>query len=192
MRELWCGKVYSVMPVRVVQDTVDWSVLYLSPHTPCLIPHTLEGIMIRIPTDTWILQNVPYECGGSLYMVQPGSGYTVIAFLDEKRNFDHWKINLEEPMRRTSLGFDYMDQLLDIIISADRSTWKWKDEDEVRQARARGIFTAAQVSELYQRGERAVQSLLANGPPFNGNWEKWKPDPVWRAPLELSEGWDCV
>jgi len=192
MREVWCKKVYSIVPVRIVQDTLSWSVLYLSRHTPYLIPHTLEGIMIRTPTDTWVLQNVPYECGGSLYIIQPGMGYTAIVFLDENQNFAHWKINLEEPMHRTSLGFDYMDQLLDIIVSADRSTWEWKDEDEIRNAQARGIFTAAQVGELYQRGERAVQSILANESPFDANWEKWKPDPAWRAPHGLPEGWDRV
>lgn len=95
-------------------------------------------------------------------------------------------------MHRPSLGFDYMDQLLDIIVSADRSTWEWKDEDEIRNAQARGIFTAARGGELYQRGERAVQSILANEPPFDANWKNWKPDLAWRAPHGLPEGWDRV
>jgi len=127
-----------------------------------------------------------------LYLIKPGSGYTVIAFWDNEYIFDHWKINLEEPMRRTQLGFDYMDQTLDIIVNADRSSWRWKDEDEVREAQARGIFTAKQVRELYQRGERIIQSMLNNEAPFDNNWENWKPDPTWRKPLGLPLGWEQV
>lgn len=95
-------------------------------------------------------------------------------------------------MRRTPLGFDYMDQLFDIVVSADRSTWHWRDEDEVRQAQALGIFTAEQVGELYQLGGRAVQSMLANEPPFDRDWEIWSPDLTWRVPLDLPQGWEQI
>jgi len=192
LREVWRNKVYSIMPVIVAHDSSSWSELYLAPQTPCLIPHTREGVMIRIPTDEWVFDSVEWAGGGVLYLVQPGSGYTAIAYWDDDHVFDHWKINLEEPMRRTPLGFDYMDQLLDILVSADRSTWRWKDEDEVRQAQARGIFTAEQVSELYQRGEHAVQSILGNEPPFNEDWENWMPDQAWRIPTDLPQGWERV
>lgn len=192
IREIWQNKVYSVTPVRIVQDSVSWSALYLPPQTPCLWPHTLEGETIRIPTDEWVLDGSPWTSSDVLFLVQPGSGYTAVGFWDDDYLFHSWKINLEKPMHRTPLGFDYMDQLLDIIVSADLSTWRWKDEDEVRQAQALGIFTAEQVSELYQLGERALQEILANDPPFDGNWENWKPDPDWRVPLELPQGWEQV
>ena len=85
-----------------------------------------------------------------------------------------------------------MDQLLDIIVSADRSAWHWKDEAEVHEALALGIFTAEQVSELYKLGERAIETLLANEPPFDGNWKNWKVNPEWRSPLDLPPGWEQV
>lgn len=192
IREIWQNKVYSVTPVRVVQDTLRWSALYLPPQTPCLWPHTREGVTIRIPTEEWVLDGGPWTSSDVLFLVQPGSGYTAVGFWDDDYRFHSWKINLEQPMRRTPLGFDYMDQLLDIVVRADRSTWHWKDEDEVRLAQALGIFTAEQVSELYQLGERAVQSILSNEPPFDGNWENWKPDPAWRAPLDLPQGWEQI
>jgi hypothetical protein len=192
IREIWQNKVYSVTPVRVVQDSMSWSALYLPPQTPCLWPHTREGISMRIPTDEWVLDGGAWTSSDVLYLVQPGSGYTAVAFWDDDFNFNSWKINLEKPMRRTRHGFDYMDQLLDIVVSADRSTWHWRDEDEVSEAQARGIFTAKQANELYQLGERAVQSLLANEPPFDRGWENWKPNPAWRVPLELPSGWEQV
>ena len=192
LREIWQNKVYSVTPVRVVQDSKDWSALYLPPQTSCLWPCTYEGETIRIPTDEWILNGGSWTSSDVLYLVQPGYGYTAVGFWDDDYRFHRWKINLEKPMRRTSLGFDYMDQLLDIIVNADRSEWRWKDEDEVHLAQEMGIFTAKQASELYQLGERAVQSIQANDPPFDGNWENWKPDPAWRVPLELPQGWEQV
>jgi hypothetical protein len=106
--------------------------------------------------------------------------------------FKGWKIDLIEPVRRTLLGFDYMDQLLDIIVSPDRSTWYWKDEHEVQEAQARGIFTAKQVRTLYQRGQRALQIMLEKQPPFDRDWEHWKPDPAWRAPFDLPQDWERV
>jgi hypothetical protein len=192
LREIWQNKVYSVTPVRVVQDTNHWSALYLPPQTRCLWPHTDQGVTIRIPREEWVLDGSPWTTSDVLFLVQPGSGYTAVGFWDDEYLFHSWKINLEIPMRRTLHGFDYMDQLLDIIVSADRSTWQWKDEDEVSEAHALGIFTAEQVEELYTLGERAVQTLLANETPFDGNWENWKPNPEWRIPLVLPLGWEQV
>jgi len=192
LREVWRSKVYSIIPVRVAQDSSSWSALYLPPQTSSLWPHTREGVTIRIPVDKWVLNGGPWEGGDVLYLVQPGLGYSATGFWDDDHVFDHWKIDLVEPVRRTLLGFDYMDQLLDIIVSADRSTWRWKDEDEVREAQARGIFTTEQVSDLYQRGERALEAILANEPPFDGGWENWKPDPDWRVPFDLPKGWEHV
>lgn len=190
IREIWKNKIYSATPVRVVRDTIDWSALYLPPRTPCLWPHTREGASIRIPQDDWILDGGAWTSSDVLFLVQPGSGYTAVGFWDDDYNFHSWKINIEEPMRRTSLGFDYMDQLLDIVVSADRSTWRWKDEEEVHYAQAQGILSAEQVRVIYQCGERAIQAIQANKPPFDGGWENWEPDPDWRAPLEMPKGWD--
>ena len=192
IREIWQNKVYSVTPLRVVQDSIRWSALYLPPQTPCLWPHTPEGVSIHIPSDEWILDGGAWTTSDVLYLVQPGSGYTAMGFWNDDYTFHSWKINLEQPMHRTSLGFDYMDQILDIVVSADRSTWHWRDEDEVHQAQEQGIFTAEQVRELYQLGERAVQSVRANEPPFDNDWENWRPNPTWRQPLDLPAGWEQV
>lgn len=38
-------------------------------------------------------------------------------------------------MRRTAIGFDTFDLLLDLVISPDLSQWTWKDEDEYTHGR---------------------------------------------------------
>jgi predicted RNA-binding protein associated with RNAse of E/G family len=125
-------------------------------------------------------------------LVHVGLGYTFSGAWDEDHTFEGWKIDLVEPVRRTSLGFDYMDQLLDIIVSADLSRWYWKDEDEVQNAQERGRFTMEQVRDLYQDGERAVQSILEKEPPFDTDWENWSPTPALREPFKFPKGWEHV
>ncbi|MFN8400342.1 MAG: DUF402 domain-containing protein [Anaerolineales bacterium] len=190
IREIWQNKIYSAVPLRIVEDTETWAALYLPPRTPCLWPVTEKGDAMRIPKDEWILKREKWTTSDVLYIVQPGSGYTAVMFWNNDYIFHSWKLNLEKPMHRTSHGFDYMDQMLDIIVSADRRTWRWKDEDEVIEAQALGVLTAKQAKDLYKLGEQALQTLLSNKAPFNKNWENWKPDPEWRTPLELPSDWD--
>ena len=192
LREVWRGRVYSAIPVRVVSDSNDFAALYLPPRTPCKWPCTREGATIRLRTEEWILGGEAWTKGDVLYLVQPGSGYTCIAFWNEQRIFDHWKVNLEEPMRRTPVGFDYMDQVLDIIISGDCSVWYWKDEDELAEAKARGIFSSQEVHAIRAKGARVIERLHAKQPPFDGKWEHWSPDPAWRVISGYPPGWDVV
>ena len=191
LREVWRGQVYSITPVRVVRDSTSWIALYRPPHTVNLWPHTLTGETIRIPQGEWVLAGGPWP-KGIFYLLQVGLGIIFSGAWDEDHIFGGWKIDLVEPVRRTSLGFDYMDQTLDIMVRADRSTWRWKDEAELRQAQALGLFTTKQVNELYQRGERAVQAILENEPPFDGDWENWSPSPALNEPFDFPKGWDLV
>jgi len=192
MREVWRNKVYSIFPVRVVQDSTNWIALCLPRQAIALYPHTHEKVALRIPEDEWILDGGAWMGGDVLYLVHVGIGFKFGGSWDENHSFQGWKIDLIEPIRRTPLGFDYMDQLLDIIVSADRSTWYRKDHDEVEEAERRGLFTAEQVHDLYQRGEHALQMILNNEPPFDRGWETWRPDPAWLVTFDLPQGWEQV
>jgi hypothetical protein len=192
MREVWRNRAYSIFPVRVVQDSPTWVTLCLPRQAIALYPHTQEGADIRIPQEEWVLDGGPWQGGDVLYFVHVGIGFKFGGSWDENHIFQGWKIDLIEPIRRTVLGFDYMDQLLDIIVSADRSTWYRKDEDEVQEAQARGLFTSEQVRDLYQRGDRALEILLKNEPPFDREWETWNPDPAWLVTFDLPQGWERV
>jgi hypothetical protein len=149
-------------------------------------------VPLRIPEEDWVLDGEPWTGGDVLYLVQAGAGYLFTGWWDNDHIFGGWKIDLVEPLRRTRIGFDYMDQLLDIMVSADRSTWRWKDEDEVEEAQARGIFTADQVSALYRRGEQALRIIQMNEPPFDSDWENWSPSPAWRVSFDLPQGWERI
>lgn len=193
LREIRKGRVFSMIPLRVMQDSEsDWGAFLLPMRTVCKWPRKPDGGWARLREKDWILSDEPWPLGTALYLIQAGAGYTVIAFWNDEQIFDHWKINLEEPIRRTPLGFDYMDQMLDIIINANRSQWHWKDEDELAQAQTLGIFSPEEALEIRAKGERVIQSMQANEPPFDGNWENWKPNPAWLTPIDLPQGWDQV
>ncbi len=104
--------------------------------------------------------------------------------------FHDWYINLEEPLRRTAMGFEYLDQFLDVIVKPDLSGWRWKDEDELEEAIALGLISRGKASAMRVEGEKVAVWIQSGKSPFNG-WEKWRPDPSWKAPV-LPDGWDKI
>jgi hypothetical protein len=98
-------------------------------------------------------------------------------------------VNLQEPLRRTRLGFDSMDQLLDLVISPDLSTWHWKDEDEFNEAVALGVYSSEDARAIRAEGEGVIARLQARQSPFYDGWENWCPPAEWGLP-PLLDGWD--
>jgi hypothetical protein len=78
---------------------------------------------------------------------------------------------------------------LDVVIELDRTSWRWKDEDELAEAVGDGLFSAAEAATFRTWGERAIDRILRGDPPFDREWHRWRPDPAWRHP-RLPDGWD--
>jgi len=78
-----------------------------------------------------------------------------------------------------------------VTIPPDRSTWAWKDEDELAEAIEGGLFTEEDAARFHYWGERAVEHILLREPPFDEDWTSWRPDPAWPVPA-LPAGWDLV
>lgn len=195
VREIWQGRVWSARPIIVVQDKPEKLVLYLPPGTPYKQPRTLDGEDVTPTTRVqgeWLLtDNVWPDVGECLRLVIPGEPYSVLVFWLEKHSAQRsWYINLEDPLRRTSIGFDFMDQILDIIVEPDLSSWYWKDEDEFQEAQELGLISPERARVMHAEGGKVVEMLLSGKSVFNG-WEHWKPDPAWKIPT-LPEGWEKV
>jgi predicted RNA-binding protein associated with RNAse of E/G family len=43
-------------------------------------------------------------------------------------------INIDSAYERTRFGFDTWDMFLDVVVEADRKSWRYKDEDEFDDA----------------------------------------------------------
>lgn len=98
-----------------------------------------------------------------------------------------WYVNLEEPWRSTSIGFDSRDNLLDLWSGPD-GTWHWKDEDELAWAIVEGWVAPQREAELRAEGERAIERFKRRDPPLDEPWIDFQPDPGWSIPM-LTDAW---
>lgn len=95
---------------------------------------------------------------------------------------------LEAPWRRTPIGFDTQDLVLDVTVAPDLSSWAWKDEDELAWSVEVGKLSAAEAEAIRGAGRRAIAALEARAWPFVPDWSAYRPDPHWPVPA-LPENW---
>jgi hypothetical protein len=180
------GKVRMATPMVVVQDRPDLVALYLPVGTPAKRP-VWDGRPIRGQADRdWLLRDQPWHTISQLNLVRWDAGHAVeLLWEAETGDFAGWYVNIQEPLRRSALGFDTDDLVLDIWVEPD-GTWRWKDEDELEEAVELGRFTQAQADEIRAEGERVLVE-----PPWPTGWEDWRPDPSWSLP-RLPDRWHVV
>jgi hypothetical protein len=189
MRGVRKGKLWWACPMYVVQDTPELLALYWPVGTPTRSP-------IRRPTvqDELVnhieLEHRDWTDNDVLSLNIKGAAHS-IELLREARTgkICYWYVHLQEPLRRTRIGFDTMDQMLDIVISPDRTKWHWKDEDEFSEAEAIGVYSHEKVQTIQTEGERVIAMLHANASPFCDGWENWVPPTGWTNP-QFPERWE--
>ena len=182
-REIWRGTPWLAAPVVVVEDAPDLLATYLPEDARFAFPPSADG-----RPHPWSGRG-SWEGHGVLMLQRPGEAYAVWHFWDgPDRRFSGWYVNLQEPFRRTSMGFETMDLVLDVVISVDGS-WHWKDEDELETFVARGVLDDALASRLRTEGLDVVRRARQHESPFDEPWPSWRPDPAWDRP-ELPRGWE--
>ena len=192
LRETYRSRTWAARPARMVLDSDALIAVYLAPGTQWKRPVTPDGVPLRLPRDEWQLADVEWTGIAALRLFRPRRAHSILLWWEPGSwAFQGWYVNLELPMRRTALGFDYLDQVLDIVVAPDRSSWRWKDEDELLLALELGLISPTAASALRTEGERVMADLEANRPPFSDGWETWRPDPTWQPP-GLPTGWDVV
>jgi uncharacterized protein len=189
VREVWRRRVFEARPAIVVQDAAEQTMLLVPGGIACGLPIGDDGAEIRLPDRPWHLEVRERGPSPILSFAWPETPYAVLRWSTEEGT-PIWYVNLQDPLRRTALGFDTVDHALDVIVELD-GTWRWKDEDELAEAVARGLFTPDRAATFRVDGERAVARILDREPPFDRDWGGWHPDPGWPVP-SLPEGWDRV
>jgi hypothetical protein len=191
IREVWDGQVFEARPATVVQDLPLQTTLFVAPFVRCGVAIDDAGAELRFPDRPWHLYTRERGDFGVLSFAWPDTPYSILLLSEPDGSPRGWYVNLQTPLKRTLIGFDTVDHLLDVLIPLDRSSWEWKDEDELAEGVALGLFSEADVSRLYHWGERAVEHLVLRQPPFDADWEDWRLDPAWPVP-QLPPGWDIV
>ena len=120
-----------------------------------------------------------------------GRPYSVMrsCLVDEQR-FHGWYVNLEQPWRRTAVGFDSRDDVLDVTVSDDLDECHLKDVDELEFTVEVGMFTAAEARSIHAAAETAIADVGNRRWPFDE--EAWTQvlSPQFLEPTTLPSGWD--
>jgi hypothetical protein len=134
-------------------------------------------------------QDRPWGGNRVLILNDEGEPFSIWLIWDDKSNeLQCWYINLEDPWRRTPVGYDSRDRILDIVVSPDLAEWEWKDEDDFRYRLNEAGARPSAAEAVRSDGLRAVQRLRDSREDYE-RWRYWKPDPSWAVPTVV-EGWD--
>jgi hypothetical protein len=188
IREVWDGRIFEARPCIVVDDRADQTILFVPRGASCAVPVDDAGAQAHVPVGTWAWSHQP-ATSAVLSFAWPEVPYAVLLIWSPDDPRPGWYVNLQAPLARTPLGFDTTDHVLDVVIPPDRSAWRWKDEEELAEVVALGLFSPEDEAGFRWWGERAVEHVLLRQPPFDLEWEGWLPDPAWPTP-ELPAGWN--
>jgi hypothetical protein len=186
LRYIRFGQVRRATAHIVVEDSPELVVLYVPLGAPAKVSVS-DGSPFRGQADrSWGLRDDRWHSYRVLRFIRWGAWHSLELYWEaEDDSFAGWYVNMQEPLRRTPLGFDTDDLVLDIWVEPDGS-WQWKDEDELEGVTELGRFTPEEARAIRAEGERVIAAQ-----PWPTGWEDWKPDPSWPLP-RLPEGWDVV
>lgn len=175
-------------PARVVEDRDDLLALFIPQGA---ITKQWRGVRDAMGQPiSRELVDIPWR-RDTLRLMYPGEDYSIWLSWrpeDGERVFHGYYINVEEPFRRTAIGVDTNDHTLDVVVQPDLS-WVWKDEDQLAERAASGVYVPDFALRVRASAERALTVLERREVPFDGSLVDWLPDPVWEVP-RLAEGWD--
>lgn len=199
LKEVWRGLLWSARPAIVVADQPDLTAFWLPAGTQWKAPTTPptreraetrgERLAQCLMRGDWVLEDFEWDTS-TLWVSEPGAAHTIGVSWRPEGEFAGWYVNLQEPFRRTSSGFQWMDHMLDVVVHPDRS-WHWKDEDELQLMVDRGIFDQRLALAIRTEGERVISRLSREEAPFSDTWPAWRPDPGWSTPA-LPADWQQV
>src|SRR5690606_11009351 len=108
------GRFRAVTPMVVVEDRPDRTVLYVPAGARSVAPAAAAGGVPRSVRGEGGRASGRWRDRAALHVVPGGAGFSVM--LRWGRSFGDvrgWYVNVQEPLRRTAVGFDSMDQTLD-------------------------------------------------------------------------------
>jgi predicted RNA-binding protein associated with RNAse of E/G family len=202
VQDVWRGRLWAARPVFVVDDRPDLLVLWCPIGTSRKVPAGIrvdaaeasEGRGDRLArllaAGDWLLEDSIWDVS-SLWLVREGDSYaTWVSFLETGSHFG-WYINFQTPYTRTARTIQTMDLALDLVVEPDRSSWRWKDEDEFELFQERRLIEQHTAQHVRDQAASLAVRIPAGAPPFDDAWVGWRPDPAWGVP-ELPDGWDVL
>lgn len=174
--------------MRVVSDDADGLVAWLAAGTPHC--HAVLAENGRSPRTAGLQRQFRaqraqalsrWKGHGILKVAPTGKPWSAWVFWDENWSFRNWYVNLETPHRRDDRNVYTSDHVLDLEVWPDGSVTR-KDEDELVEAVAAGIFERAEAEEFHRIADDVTELVKRGESPFSDGWEHWRPDPDWTTP----------
>jgi hypothetical protein len=199
------GRIEMCWPCRVVEDRPDLIALFVAAGSPYKAGPKKTAAEKRrqpwtpLPPDEYVWRNdtVRLMFPGRAHSVSiswsPARGRIDKSVPDppaEARSLLKYFVNMEEPFRRTGVGFDTQDHTLDIEVTPEL-TWHWRDEQELANHVAEGFYTPELARAARSEGEEVMQAIQRRDHECVRGWPEWSPPPEWRVP-PFVDGWDTT
>ena len=168
--------VWLSVTARLVRDDDDLVVLWWPAGTVyelAAIPERAQGLRI-LAEGNWRMEEKTWWGGPAIHVIPNGAPYSLWPYRTHDGNHVAWYCNLQAPLARTANGFDTNDWTLDVVAAPDLSSWQWKDEDELAEGEAIGLYSAADVIRIRSAGQRVIDLIEARDPIF-ATWAAWQP-----------------
>lgn len=187
------GRIEMCWPCRVVEDRDDLLALFIAAGSPYKAGPKKTAAEKRrqprmpLPPDEYLWRN------DTLRLMLPGRSHSVSlswAPQPATRILLKYFVNMEEPFRRTAVGFDTQDHTLDIEVTPELA-WRWRDEHELANHVSEGFYTAELARAARSEGEAIVQAIERRSHECLRGWPDWSPPPEWRLP-PFVDGWDTT
>jgi hypothetical protein len=185
------GRIEIVWPCRVVEDRPDLVALFIAAGSRYKAGPKRTAAEKRarpspaLPPEEFVWRS------DTLRLMLPGRAHSVWLFFEPEAKdlrLSRYFVNLEEPFRRTPLGFDTQDHTLDVIVNPDRS-WRWRDEEELENHVLEGFFPRTLADAIRAEGTRVIDEIVSGTHPCLAGWSQWRPPLEWAIPT-MPHGWD--
>lgn len=165
-REVWAGRAWLRLPVRVESDDGQVLAVVLEDGAP----FTFDD---EEPVHPWSSRSA-WSGPTVLQLRRAGEWYSVWKFFTDGR-FDGWYVNFERPLVRTAEGIDVDDLELDLVVEPD-GTRHWKDVEDLHARLAEGRFGLDDLTHVLEAAAR-VSDLLDRDDRWWAPWDDWTPAP---------------
>jgi hypothetical protein len=187
------GRIEICWPCRVVVDSDDLLALFIAAGSPYKAGPKRTAVEKRREPRIGLPPHEYTWREDALRLMFPGRSHAVLLFWGGEagaRKLLKYFVNLEEPFRRTAIGFDTQDHTLDIDVTPEL-TWRWRDEQELTNHVTEGFYTAALAAAARREGEDVIAALRRRDHECLRGWPQWRPPADWGIP-PLVAGWDTT
>jgi len=197
LRGIYGARIWNAVPTSVIRVSSEELVLAIIPGAECMFEENYsKGKMNNIrrwdyKDKDWVLKEYAWRTNRVLSIIEPENYYSIMLFWNHTSDeFLGYYVNFQLPFQRSHCGIDTLDLDLDIDIEPDLS-FKWKDEDDYRQAIDHGIIFPEWIQGIEDAKKEIFDKLEKRRYPFDGAWLNWMPDLNW-SPLKLPANWDKI